>query len=152
MAQGCTTLQAGLILSAALTANRQPSRRPVFNSICLICFEYRDSSLTLRMTMRAGRHFRNADFILIARRAIPPPSAAKVRCRPLLHNPPPIGGHNPRGRRPRPPSPLNPLNPFLLIHNSHSIQPINTKVFDTKSPLHAFPCTFTEPILCNQYI
>ena len=38
----------------------QPSRRPVFNSICLICFEYRDSSLTLRVTMGAGRQSRNA--------------------------------------------------------------------------------------------
>ena len=51
VAQGCTTLQAGLILSAALTANRQPSRRFLFNSICLISGTYRDSSLTLRMTM-----------------------------------------------------------------------------------------------------
>ena len=45
VAKGCTTLQAGLTLYAALTANRQPSRRLVFNSICLIRDLYRDSSL-----------------------------------------------------------------------------------------------------------
>ena len=50
MAQGCTMLQAGLTLFAALTANRQPSRRFLFNIICLISGTYRDSSLTLRMT------------------------------------------------------------------------------------------------------
>ena len=32
VAQGCTTLQAGLILYADLTAKRQPSRRLVFFS------------------------------------------------------------------------------------------------------------------------
>ena len=36
---------------------------------------------------------------------------------PLLHNPPPSGGHNPRGQRPRPPSPLNPLN--LCAQRAH---------------------------------
>ena len=55
MAQGCTTLQAGLTLSAALTANRQPSRRLVFNDISAICDSYRDSSLTLRMTVSGGK-------------------------------------------------------------------------------------------------
>ena len=55
VAQGCTTLQAGLRLYAALTANRQPSRRLVFTTDCLICFEYQDSSLTLRMTVSGGK-------------------------------------------------------------------------------------------------
>ena len=34
---------------------------------------YQDSSPGVRMTMRTGRQSRNADFILIARRAIPHP-------------------------------------------------------------------------------
>ena len=34
---------------------------------------YQDSSPGVRMTMRTGRQSRNADFILIARRAIPSP-------------------------------------------------------------------------------
>ena len=44
MAKGCTTLQAEKILSAALTAKRQPSRRLVLNSSCFIRDLYRDSS------------------------------------------------------------------------------------------------------------
>jgi hypothetical protein len=43
-AKGCTGLQVEMIFSAALTAKRQPSRRPVFIADSLICFEYRDSS------------------------------------------------------------------------------------------------------------
>ena len=46
VAQGCTTLQVELILYAALTANRQPSCRLVFNSICFMSGTYRDSSPT----------------------------------------------------------------------------------------------------------
>ena len=40
------------------TANRQPSRRLVFTTDCLICFKYRDPSLALRMTggRREGKH------------------------------------------------------------------------------------------------
>ena len=45
VAQGCTTLQAELILYAALTANRQPSRRLVFNDTSVTYDSYRDSSL-----------------------------------------------------------------------------------------------------------
>ena len=52
---GCTTLLADKTLYAVLTANRQPSRRPVFNSICLIIVKYRDPSLSLRMTVEGGK-------------------------------------------------------------------------------------------------
>ena len=80
--------------------------------------------------VRAGRNSRNADFILIARRAIPQPSARRavklknppaagrsiLRTFPfttLRHNPPPSGGHNPRGEAPStfPYEPFEPSEP-----------------------------------------
>ena len=90
---------------------------------------YQDPSLALRMTVGAGRdsarwqriavsgqlscypagrQSRNAVFIFMAE-GDTTTLGPKGRS-PLLHNPPPSGGHNPRGQRPRPPSPLNPLN------------------------------------------
>ena len=57
---------------------------------------------------------RNADFISIARRAIRNPQRRR-RCRPLSeseHNPPPAGGHNPRGAAPSTLTPrVCPMNP-----------------------------------------
>ena len=44
--------------------------------VSVTIYMYQNSSPGVRMTMRAGRQSRNADFILIARRAIPQPSAA----------------------------------------------------------------------------
>ena len=58
---------------------------------------------------------RNADFISIARRAIRHLQRRR-RCRPLSaseHNPPPSGGHNPRGKAPStfPSEPSKPYEP-----------------------------------------
>ena len=45
----------------------------------------------------------NADYILIAAKGGDTTTLSPKGCRPLLHNPPPAGGHNPRAR-PRQPS------------------------------------------------
>ena len=55
-----------------------PSRRLVFNSISLICFAYRDPSLSLRMTVGAGRKARNAGSFLRWQSCIGLPSQAKL--------------------------------------------------------------------------
>ena len=90
---------------------------------------------------------RNADFISIARRAIPQPSARRaVKLKnpwaegpsilrtflftTLRHNPPPSGGHNPRGEAPStfPSEPFEPFEPFhwkMLISSQNYLISIN---------------------------
>ena len=74
-----------------------------------------DSGKRTAVLLSGGRQSRNAVFIFMA--AGDTTTLGPKGRSPLLHNPPPSGGHNPRGQRPRPPSPLNPLN--LCAQRAH---------------------------------
>ena len=69
----------------------------------------------------------------------------KGRC-PLKHNPPPLGGHNLRGRRPRKPSPLNLLN---LLNPLNPLNPatqwLHGRFLSISNPM--FHCTYRTVIL-----